>query len=120
MEKVKQNSTEYGIHMGQEPDVERGIRTRLGGLLGNSYLWVGNNDVMLTVASENDPKNAVLRALTEANCRVASKAMKLGLTHAQVAEQWRKADSGRCSILSDMAECLEVYEIQRVGIDDGQ
>jgi len=98
--------------MGNEIDVERGPRTRLKGLLGNSYLWVGERDVMFTVARENDPKNAVLRALTEANCRVASKAMKLGMTHAQVAEQWRKADSGRCSILSDMAECLEIYELQ--------
>jgi hypothetical protein len=98
-----------GGEMGNETDVEEGIRTRLTGLLGNSYLWIGDNDVMLVVPSENDPKNAVLRALTEANCRVASKAMKLGLTRNQIAEQWRKADSGRCSILSDMAECLESY-----------
>jgi hypothetical protein len=87
-------------------DEEVGRRHRVSGPFGNSYFFVSENDVMLTIAEENSPQHYQLRAMSEALCRVISKGLKGPLDHATVAEQLRKADSGRCKILSDLADCL--------------
>jgi 2-keto-3-deoxy-L-rhamnonate aldolase RhmA len=88
-------------------DEVKGKRHRLTSPFGNGYLFVGPSDLMMTVAEENNPVHGQLRAMTEAICRLASKGMKERLTMGVVAEQLRKADSGRCKILSDIAECIE-------------
>jgi len=105
-----------GLLIAMKPSLNevKGRRYRLTGVLGNSYLFVSQYDVMLTVAEENNPKNAQLRAMGEAVCRLASKGLATGmLTLKEIADQWRKADSGRCQILSDMATCLDDFVLTR-------
>lgn len=41
--------------------------------------------------------------------RISSKAMKNRLPMAEIAQQLRKADSGRCTILSDLAAKMEEF-----------
>jgi hypothetical protein len=76
---------------------------------GNAYLFVSENDIQLTVADENSPKQREIRAATEALCRLASKAMKAGLPMLQIAEQFEKADMGRYGLLSEVAAKMREF-----------
>jgi len=76
---------------------------------GNNYFFIADRDIMVTVADENDPKNAKERAYIESNCRLASKLMAAGVGMDIVAEQMEKADAGRCSLLGKMAEIMQNY-----------
>ena len=62
--------------MNDETDM---LRHRISTPFGNSYLLIGDQDIMLTVAEENSYQQAELRAMTEVICRIASKAMKARL-----------------------------------------
>jgi len=91
------------------PSEITGKRNRIKTEIGNNYFFVSRDDIMLTVADENDNKQAGVRALTETLCRVASKAMQAGVPMCTIIEQMRKGDSGRCTILSEMVEVMERY-----------
>jgi hypothetical protein len=93
----------------QTQNVTSGKRRRISTVHGNAYLFVAPDDIMVTVAAENDPRNAETRALSESVCRIASKAMKAGLPMEDIVEQLRKADHGRSSILGAIADGMEDY-----------
>jgi hypothetical protein len=90
-------------------DEQAGTKYRIATIFGNSYLYVSGNDIMLTIADENQREQAQLRATTEAICRISSKAMKHGLPMSDIIEQLKKADSGRCTILTDIAQKMEEF-----------
>lgn len=90
-------------------DETKMTRNRITTCFGNTYIMVGENDIMMTIADENQQKQAELRATTEAICRISSKAMKCGLPMLEISEQLRKADSGRKTILTDLAEKMEEF-----------
>ena len=77
---------------------------------GSFYFWTGPSDLMITVPYENRPENAEQRAMLETICRISSKALKGRLTLDDIVEQMRKGDSGRCTLLSEMARCIEEYQ----------
>jgi hypothetical protein len=90
-------------------DTQTGYRHRIKGIFGNSYVFISETDIMLVVADENNPQHAPMRAMGEAVCRLASKAMAAGLPMLAISEQLRAADSGRCTILSDLAMVMEQF-----------
>jgi len=57
-----------------------GKRHRIETPDGNNYFFISDESIMITVADENDPKNAKERAYIESNCRIASKAMAAGVS----------------------------------------
>lgn len=90
-------------------DETTGQRHRIRTEAGNNYMWISDESIMITVADENDIKNAQERAYIESNCRIASKAMAQGVSMMAVAEQMEKADAGRCSLLGKMAQIMREY-----------
>jgi hypothetical protein len=100
--------------MPKSNDETSGKRVRLSDEHGNNYLFIAEQDILVTVADENDPKRAKERAYIESNCRIASKAMHAGVPMIEVAEQMKKADAGRGSLLGQMAEIMVGYAEGRV------
>jgi len=90
-------------------DETPGKRVRIEDENGNNYLFIAPQDVMITVADENSLKHAVTRAYIESNCRLATKAMKAGVPMLECAEQMKKADAGRGSLLGKIAREMVDY-----------
>jgi len=86
------------------------VRYKINSILGNTYIMVGGEDLMVTIADENKREQEQLRATTEAICRISSKALKLGMDMLDIADQLRRADSGRNTILTEIAAKLELYK----------
>jgi hypothetical protein len=93
----------------KEQDIVNGVRYRIPTVFGKAYFFVSEQDIFMTVPEENFPKHAELRGVMEALCRVTSKGMKEGLPLQEVAEQIRKADMGRSSILKHMASSIKKF-----------
>jgi hypothetical protein len=86
-----------------------GKRFRLNTVAGNAYLFVSDQEIMATVSSENDYKQAESRALVECVCRLASKGMTTQITLEDVVGQMRKSGTGRSTILTEIAGKIEEY-----------
>ena len=86
-------------------DEIKGRRIKLQNDKGNCYFWVSESDIMMS--GHFAPKEL---AMYELICRLTSKGMKEVLTREVVVEQFRKADSGRCGLLGEMARCIEEYK----------
>jgi hypothetical protein len=76
---------------------------------GNWYLFISDKDIMVTVAEENAPRQAEIRVMIEAVCRIASKGMAAGLSLSDVATQMQKADMGRASVLGKISDAITDY-----------
>lgn len=86
-------------------DEQSGKRHKLA--RGSAYLYVSNSDIMFSAEQEGHLKHQEEYSLINAFCRLASKAMKLGMSKDEVAEQLDKAKlSDSRTWVADIAQAI--------------
>ena len=90
-------------------DETPGKRYKIESNAGQFYFFISENNIMSIVPNENHPKNTPMRVLFESLCRISSLALKNKVTLSEVAEQLKKADRKRGTVVGVLSERICNY-----------